>query len=75
MLRTRPDTEGTINGANEDDDDINEFGVYLQSETSLTDKLELVLAARYDDHNRIPDAELSPRAASSSSRLTRRRSG
>ena len=63
VLRTRPDTEGTINGANEDDDDINEFGVYLQSETSLTDKLELVLAARYDDHNRIPDAELSPRAA------------
>ncbi|MGB1719336.1 MAG: TonB-dependent receptor domain-containing protein, partial [Candidatus Latescibacterota bacterium] len=63
VLRTRPDTEGTINGANEDDDDINEFGVYLQSETSLTDQLELVLAARYDDHNRIPDAELSPRAA------------
>ena len=63
VLRTRPDTEGTINGANENDDDINEFGVYLQSETSLTDKLELVLAARYDDHNRIPDAELSPRAA------------
>lgn len=63
VLRTRPDTEGTINGANENDDDINEFGIYLQSETSLTDQLELVLAARYDDHNRIPDAELSPRAA------------
>ena len=63
VLLTRPDTEGTINGANENDDDINEFGLYLQSETSLTDKLELVLAARYDDHNRIPDAELSPRAA------------
>ncbi len=63
ILLTRPDTEGTINGANENDDDINEFGLYLQSETSIADKLELVLAARYDDHNRIPDAELSPRAA------------
>ena len=63
VLLTRPDTEGTINGANENDDDINEFGLYLQSETSIADKLELVLAARYDDHNRIPDAELSPRAA------------
>ncbi len=63
VLRTRPDTEGTINGANEGDDDINEFGLYLQSETSLTDQLELVLAARYDDHNRVPDAAVSPRAA------------
>ncbi len=63
VLRTRPDTEGTINGANENDDDTNEFGLYLQSETSLTDQLELVLAARYDDHNRIPDAAVSPRAA------------
>jgi outer membrane receptor for ferrienterochelin and colicins len=62
-LLTRPDTEGTISGQNEEDDDINEIGAYLQSETALTDKLDLVLALRYDDHNRVEDAELSPRAA------------
>ncbi|MBT6147928.1 MAG: TonB-dependent receptor, partial [Gemmatimonadetes bacterium] len=62
-LFTRPDTKGTITGQNEDDDDINEFGAYLQSETELTSNLDLVLALRYDDHNRLDDAEISPRAA------------
>ncbi|MBI2503874.1 MAG: TonB-dependent receptor [Candidatus Latescibacteria bacterium] len=62
-LLTRPDTEGTINGQNEDDDAINELGGYLQSETALHRKLDLVLALRYDDHNRIKKAEWSPRAA------------
>ncbi len=61
-LLTRPDTDGTINGNNENDDDINEYGAYLQSETGLTDKLDLVLALRYDEHNRVKDAEISPRA-------------
>lgn len=61
-LLTRPDTGGSINGNNENDDDINEYGAYLQSETSLTEKLDLVLAVRYDDHNRVEDAEISPRA-------------
>lgn len=62
-LLTRPDTEGTITGQNEGDDNINEFGGYLQSETALHHKLDLVLALRYDDHNRIEKAEWSPRAA------------
>ena len=62
-LFTRPATEGTITGNNEDDDDINEFGVYLQSETQLAASLDLVLALRYDDHNRLDDGEISPRAA------------
>ncbi|MCC7264521.1 MAG: TonB-dependent receptor [Candidatus Latescibacteria bacterium] len=62
-LLTRPDTDGTITGQNEGDDDINELGGYLQSETALHRKLDLVLALRYDDHNRIDKAEWSPRAA------------
>jgi iron complex outermembrane receptor protein len=62
-LLTRPDTEGTITGQNEDDDNINELGGYLQSETALHTKVDLVLALRYDDHNRIDKAEWSPRAA------------
>ncbi|MCH7618889.1 MAG: TonB-dependent receptor [Candidatus Marinimicrobia bacterium] len=63
ILRTRPVTEGTINGRNEDDDDINEFGIYLQSKTALTDKLDFVAAGRYDDHSRLEDPVISPRAA------------
>jgi iron complex outermembrane receptor protein len=60
---TRPDTKGTINGRNEKDDDIDEYGVYLQSETQIFSKLDLLLAARGDDHSRIEDPVFSPRAA------------
>ncbi len=62
-LLTRPDTDGTIMGSNESDDDLNEYGSYLQSETALSDMLDLVLALRYDYHSRLEDPELSPRAA------------
>lgn len=62
-LFTRPDTEETVMGRNEDDDDLNEFGVYLQSETSLSAMVDLVLALRYDYHSRLADPEFSPRAA------------
>jgi len=62
-LLTRTDTDSTVTGQNEDDDAVDEFGGYVQSESALTDQLNLVLALRYDDHNRIEDAELSPRAA------------
>ena len=63
LLLTRPDTEGTINGRNEDNDNINEMGAYLQSETKLTSQLKLILAGRADDHNHLNDIVLSPRAA------------
>jgi len=59
---TVPRTEGTITGRNEDDDTINELGGYLHSETSLTEQLELVAAARLDWHNRLEDLVFSPRA-------------
>ncbi|MFC1563377.1 TonB-dependent receptor domain-containing protein [candidate division KSB1 bacterium] len=63
MLLTKPDTEGTINGRNEDDDDMTEIGFYMQSETKLHDKLKMVLAGRYDDHSQVKDPYFSPRAA------------
>ncbi|MFQ5639124.1 MAG: TonB-dependent receptor domain-containing protein [bacterium] len=63
VLLTRPDTEGTINGRNEHDDDVNEIGVYLQSETTLHKKLKLISAARIDNHNRLDGLKFSPRAA------------
>jgi iron complex outermembrane receptor protein len=64
LLLTNPQTEGTINGRNEDDDRITEFGAYLQSETNLVpDLLDLVAAGRFDVHNRVDDPIFSPRAA------------
>ena len=62
-LFTRPDTEGSIYGGNEDDDDIDEYGVYVQSETALASQLDMILALRYDTHNRLDDPVYSPRAA------------
>ncbi len=63
IFRTRPETEGTINGYWEPNDDINEWGAYLQSKTALTDQLDLVLAGRIDDHSMLPEKVFSPRAA------------
>ena len=63
VLLTRPDTEGTINGANEDNDNIDEIGVYLQSETNILPQLKLLAAGRADSHNHLNDIVLSPRVA------------
>ncbi len=60
---TRPNTEGTINGANEDNDAVNEIGGYIHSETSLSDRFDLVAALRIDTHSELDDAVFSPRAA------------
>lgn len=63
VLLTRPDTEGTINGANEENDNIDEIGVYLQSETNILPQLKLLAAGRADQHNHLNDIVLSPRVA------------
>ncbi len=60
---TRPNTEGSINGMNEDDDAINEIGGYIHSETALSDKFDLVAALRVDSHSELDDPVFSPRAA------------
>ncbi len=62
VLLTRPDTKNTIHGRNEKKDNVNELGVYVQSETKVFPKIDLVTAARFDDHNQL-EAEFSPRAA------------
>lgn len=62
-LFTRPNTESTINGRNENDDDIDEVGAYVQSDLELNDKFKLVTAARLDDNSRLEDIVFSPRAA------------
>ena len=61
--RIEPRSEGTIYGRNEDDDLLVESGAYLHSETRLGDRLDLVAALRVDDHNRLADVNVSPRAA------------
>jgi iron complex outermembrane receptor protein len=63
FLRTVPVTDSTINGRNEEDDDVNELGGYVQWESSLARQLDLVLAARVDKNSRLADPVFSPRAA------------
>jgi len=63
VQHTVPRTNGTITGSNEGDDEINEVGGYVHSETSLTDQVDLVGALRVDWHNRLPDVNVSPRVA------------
>ena len=63
MFLTRPETDGTIMGRNENRDDVNEFGAYLQSDTRLAgDELGLLLAGRFDYHSGLEDPVFSPRA-------------
>jgi iron complex outermembrane receptor protein len=60
---TNPRTEGTINGRNEENDNVTEFGGYFQARTRITRLIDLVGALRVDDHSRTPDLQWSPRAA------------
>ncbi len=60
---TRPSTNGTLNGRNEQRDNYTEFGVYLQSESRLTSWLTFLAAARLDDHSLVDKPIASPRAA------------
>ncbi|MCZ7558105.1 MAG: TonB-dependent receptor [Bacteroidia bacterium] len=63
MFLTRPETDGTIMGRNENKDDVNEFGAYVQSDTRLSgDMLTLLLAGRFDYHSALEDPVFSPRA-------------
>lgn len=59
---TRPDTDGTILGRNENSDDSNEYGAYAQALTKLSDKLELTVAARADYNDVFNKLQFSPRA-------------
>lgn len=58
---TNPVTEGTIHGRKEDDDRLNEYGAYLQSETTLTPQLDLVATGRVDYNDVTDETQFSPR--------------
>jgi outer membrane receptor for ferrienterochelin and colicins len=59
--KTVPRTEGSINGANEDSDNITEYGAYLSGRVELLETLDLVAALRMDDHQYLENKVWSPR--------------
>ena len=63
LVFTNPRTGGTINGRNEDDDDMRELGGYVHSITRLSPKWDLVSAFRVDVNDRLDGRFYSPRAA------------
>lgn len=62
-IATTPQTEGTVMGRNENDDNITEIGAYLQVTQPLTEKLDFMGAVRFDVNSRIDGEQFSPRAA------------
>ncbi|MQA89850.1 MAG: TonB-dependent receptor plug domain-containing protein [Gemmatimonas sp.] len=62
-LHTVPETDGTIHGRFEDEDDYTEIGAFLQSETTFSNRFDVILAGRVDRHSVIDKAVFSPRAA------------
>ncbi|MCC7053009.1 MAG: TonB-dependent receptor [Gemmatimonadaceae bacterium] len=60
---TNPRTGGTINGANEERDNVTEQGGYVQGRYQMTKRLELLTALRLDQTNVIKGTFVSPRAA------------
>ena len=63
VLLTRPNTGGTTHGIYEEIDNLNEYGFYVQSETTVNDQVSLMLAGRIDEHSNIENPVFSPRAA------------
>jgi outer membrane receptor for ferrienterochelin and colicins len=63
FIYTNPTTGGTINGRNEDIDNITEYGVYAQGLAKLSNRFDLQGALRGDQHDKIDGTFLSPRVA------------
>lgn len=57
------DTKNLVYGRQENDDDYRIFGGYLQGKFALSDKLDMVLAGRYDGFNFLDEGFFSPRVA------------
>ncbi len=60
---SKSDTEYTLYGRNEDNDDYIITGAYLQGTSKLGDKLDLTYAGRYDKINFIDKGAFAPRVA------------
>ncbi len=57
-----PNSDGTVYGRNEDSDNVQELGAYVQSETRISNTLDLVVALRGDYHSVFEKVRFSPRA-------------
>jgi outer membrane receptor for ferrienterochelin and colicins len=62
-VKTTPKTGNTINGRNEDRDNVTETGGYVQSTTNINSKFDFIGAARLDKNDRVEGTQFSPRAA------------
>ena len=62
-ISTNPRTGNTINGRNEDIDDVKEIGGYVQSTTRLSPKFDFIAAVRVDKNDQVDGVQTSPRAA------------
>lgn len=60
---TRPNTEGTLNGKYEDEDAIDEYGVYLQGDYKLHPRFSTVIATRLDYNTAVKKLLFSPKVA------------
>ncbi len=58
-----PNSRGTVYGRNEESDNLQEYGAYVQYKTQLTSKFDLVAALRGDYQSIFGKVWLSPRAA------------
>lgn len=60
---TRPETNGTLNGRNEDHDNIDEYGIYLQGEYKLHPRFSAIVATRLDYSTAVKKLLVSPKVA------------
>ena len=60
---TASDSEYTLYGRNDDDDKYTINGIYGQGTLKMSEKVDLVLAGRYDQMNIISTGEFAPRVA------------
>ncbi len=63
FIKTNPQTGNTINGNNEDVDNVTEYGGYVQGKTALSSRVDFLAALRVDKTSVIKGEFVSPRAA------------
>ncbi|MEO6331365.1 MAG: TonB-dependent receptor [Gemmatimonadaceae bacterium] len=63
FISTKPQTEGTIHGRNEENDNVTEAGGYVHATQKFGGRFELLGALRVDKHSKLNDNTVSPRAA------------
>jgi outer membrane receptor for ferrienterochelin and colicins len=59
----RPDTDYSLHGRYEDQDNINEVGIYAQATYDIMPKVQLITATRFDYGTQLESITFSPRAS------------